>query len=399
MLPPSYQIILKKHLSESQYLTLELLVVLIQAHRRVSISFLSSVFPQPIQYRSRKRNLQRFLLLPQLSIRLLWFPLLKYWLRQEESGVGLNREQRRYRKKLTFRKFGYWLVAIDRTEWKGRNVFMVSLVWGSHALPLYWEVLGYAGNSNLRTQKRLLTAILPLFKRSKLLVLADREFHSPKFADWLNSKGLSFALRQKKSLYFTEEAGAGYKSLNSLGLQPGMSKFYSDVFCNKEDGLGPFNLALYWKRKYRKKGSKEAWFILTNLSELKLALAVYRCRWGIEQMFKDCKSGGYNLEDTKLNDIRFIALLLIITIAYSLATLQGHSIRQSSLELYAGRIQEHKDKTLRQSDFSLGLYGQRWGYAMALWPDLAMALISLKPHKRLCFQRGFLALSLIQQAP
>jgi hypothetical protein len=151
---------------------LELLVMLIQCHRQVSLSFLSSVFPQPIQYRSRKRNLQRFLVLPQLSIRLLWFPLFKYWLRQEESGIGLNRAQRRHRKKLTFRKFGYWLVAIDRTEWKGRNVFMVSLVWGTHALPLDWEVLDHVGNSDLRTQKRLLTAILPLFKRAKLLVLA-----------------------------------------------------------------------------------------------------------------------------------------------------------------------------------------------------------------------------------
>ena len=32
---------------------------------------------------------------------------------------------------------GYWLIAIDRTEWKARNVFMVSLVWGRHALPIY----------------------------------------------------------------------------------------------------------------------------------------------------------------------------------------------------------------------------------------------------------------------
>jgi hypothetical protein len=398
MLPLSYQKNLQKHLSASQYLTLELLVMLIQCHRQVSLSFLSSVFPQPIQYRSRKRNLQRFLVLPQLSIRLLWFPLLKYWLRQEESGIGLNRAQRRHRKKLTFRKFGYWLVAIDRTEWKGRNVFMVSLVWGTHALPLDWEVLDHVGNSDLRTQKRLLTAILPLFKRAKLLVLTDRESHSPKLADWLSRKGLSFALQQKKSLHFTEEVGTDYQSLASLNLKAGMSKFYAGVFCNKQEGLGPFNIALYWKRSYRKKGLKEAWYILSNQPDLKMILAVYRCRWGIEQLFKDCKSGGYNLEDTKLNNTRFMALLLIIVIAYGLATIQGYSNRQSGLDSYMGRLQEHKDKTLRQSDFSLGLYGQRWGYAMALCPDLVLDLISLKPHKSLYFQRGFLALSLIQQA-
>lgn len=73
-------------------------------------------------------------------------------------------------------------------------------------------------------------------------------------------------------------------------------------------------------------------------------------------------------------------------------------MRKLGIEIYAGRIQEHTDKTLRQSDFSLGLYGQRWIYGMELWHDWALGLIALKPHKRLYFQRGFHALSLMQQA-
>ena len=35
---------------------------------------------------------------------------------------------------------------------------------------------------------------------------------------------------------------------------------------------------------------------------------------------------------------------------------------------------------------------------MELWADLALALITLKPHKGLHSQRGFHALSLIKQA-
>lgn len=148
MFPPSYQATLRAHLNESQYLTLQLLLLLIQVHRQVKLSVLASVFPQPIQYRSRKRNLQRFLVLPQLSIKVLWFPLIKYWIRQEQTGRGLNREQRRRLKKLKHHKYGYWLVAMDRTQWKGRNVFMVSIIWGNHALPLYWEVKDQEGNSD-----------------------------------------------------------------------------------------------------------------------------------------------------------------------------------------------------------------------------------------------------------
>jgi hypothetical protein len=46
MLPPLYQKILLPHLNESQYLTLQLLLLLLQAHRQVKLSVLASVFPQ-----------------------------------------------------------------------------------------------------------------------------------------------------------------------------------------------------------------------------------------------------------------------------------------------------------------------------------------------------------------
>jgi hypothetical protein len=103
------------------------------------------------------------------------------------------------------------------------------------------------------------------------------------------------------------------------------------------------------------------------------------------------------LEETKVNDTRFLALVLLIAIAYSLATLHGQEMRKFGIDIYAGRINEHKDKTPRQSDFSLGLYGQRWIYGMELWNNWVLRLIALKPHKWLYFQRGFYALSLMQQ--
>ena len=397
MFPPFYQTTLRAHLNESQYLTLQLLLLLLQVHRQVKLSVLASVFPQPIQYGSRKRSLQRFLVLPHLSIKLLGFPLIKYWIRQEQTGRGLNREQRRQPKKFKHQKYGHWIIAIDRTQGQGRNVFMVSLVWGTHALPLYWEVLKQVGNSDLSTQKRLLKTVLPLFKNYPVVVLGDREFHSPKLASWLDGRGVFFALRQKKDFHFQAKLDQPYQVLKDLRFKPGMSQFYEGILCNKGDGIGPFNLAVYWKRKYRSKGAKEPWCILTNLPTLAQALTVYRCRWGIEQLFKDCKSGGYHLEDTKVNETRFLALVLLMAMAYSLATIHGQGMRTFGIETYAGRIQEHTDKTLHQSDFSLGLYGQRWQYGMELWQKWARHLMALKPHKRLYFQKGLYALSLMQQ--
>ncbi len=38
-------------------------------------------------------------------------------------------------------------------------------------------------------------------------------------------------------------------------------------------------------------------------------------RFGIEEMFRDFKSGGYNLEGTKVSDKRLMTLILLITLA------------------------------------------------------------------------------------
>ncbi|MEG4925174.1 IS4 family transposase, partial [Microcoleus sp. F10-D1] len=60
---------------------------------------LARVFPYPITTESRRRKLQRFLDLPQLTIALIWLPLIAYWLKTYcSAGPTL-------------------LVAIDRTQW------------------------------------------------------------------------------------------------------------------------------------------------------------------------------------------------------------------------------------------------------------------------------------------
>jgi hypothetical protein len=45
---------------------------------------------------------------------------------------------------------------------------------------------------------------------------------------------------------------------------------------------------------------KDAWFILTDLGSLPVAISAYKQRMGIEEMFPDYKTGGYNLEGNGL---------------------------------------------------------------------------------------------------
>jgi hypothetical protein len=100
MLPEFYITSLQSQLSASQLLTLEMLVWLLQFHKQVRIERLAACLPLPVLYESRRRHVQRFLILPQLSIPLLWFPLIKcILLTQIPPG---NRV----------------IVALDRTQWK-----------------------------------------------------------------------------------------------------------------------------------------------------------------------------------------------------------------------------------------------------------------------------------------
>ena len=62
--------------------------------------------------------------------------------------------------------------------------------------------------------------------------------------------------------------------------------------------------------------------MLTNLPNLKSATRVYSQRYGIEAMFKDCKTGGYNLEDSQTSPHRLISLIFLIALAMTSAWLQ-----------------------------------------------------------------------------
>jgi len=319
-------------------------------------------------------------LLPQLSIKFLWFPVLKRWVKIYKLKKG---------KHLT--------LAIDRTGWRDQNILVISFIEDRRALPVYWLSLPKRGCRNLGEQKALIRPVLQLFKGYRILVLGDREFHSVKLANWLQSKNIDFVLRQKQGTYIRQQ-NHSYQQLKTLGLLPGVSFFLCDIQATKQKGFGKFNLAGYHKRKYRCKVEPSGWYLLTNLDSLPAAVKAFKRRSGIEAMFKDCKTGGYNLESTHADGQRLMALILLIAIAYSCAILAGRNWRQMGLQKYVGRLNELKRVHRRHSTFWLGLYGHLWVGAMEFCTDLAFELMRLKPQKLSYFHRGLRAMSPIQSA-
>jgi len=73
-------------------------------------------------------------------------------------------------------------VAIDRTQWRSQNVFMLTLVWEKRGIPLYGRLLDKRGSSNIDEQQALITTVLELLSGYSVIVLGYREFGSVKLA-------------------------------------------------------------------------------------------------------------------------------------------------------------------------------------------------------------------------
>ena len=379
MLPSFYQKFLEKYLNKAQLITLSMLVWLLQNQKQVRIERLAATLPLPIQQNSRRRHLQRFLTLNALSVVLLWFPIIEEIIsRQIKAGSQV-------------------IIALDRTQWKENNVLMVSVIYQKRAWPVYWCLLEKDGSSNLEEQQKVLRPVIRLLKKYKLVIIGDREFHSIELAQWLHKQNIGFVLRQKKDTTFREKRHS-FQPLSSIEIYPGVRSFYTNTKVTQKRGFGRFNLAVYWKRKYRGKQEKSAWYLLTNLPDLNTALKIYAQRFGIEAMFKDCKTGGYNLEASQANPDRLVRIILLIALAMTSAWLSGQRTKFQSQESYICRTQEKNRNQKRHSNFWIGLYGQNWIVAWHECQAWVEELVGFIRNKQGYYQRGLRAMKLIQQA-
>jgi hypothetical protein len=67
-----------------------------------------------------RRHIQRFLKQRAMSVILIWLPIIE--------GII----------KLKFKKGERLYLAIDRTQWSDKNLFMIAVVIEKRAIPIYW---------------------------------------------------------------------------------------------------------------------------------------------------------------------------------------------------------------------------------------------------------------------
>ncbi|MEG4217399.1 hypothetical protein QUA27_18180 [Microcoleus sp. Pol14C6] len=117
---------------------------------------------------------------------------------------------------------------------------------------------------------------------------------------------------------------------------------------------------------------------------------------GIEEMFRDCKTGGYDIEGTSLKGNRLINMILLMTLAYMEAIFQGTELRKKQVQKYVDRRKEQKKRYRRRSTFGCGLDGEKWVNYLEQYSEEVEQLIKLTPNKRRFYEQGIRAATLIR---
>ena len=156
-----------------------------------------------------------------------------------------------------------------------------------------------------------------------------------------------------------------------------------------------FDIACKWKRNYHGVEVKDAWFILTDLGSLALALSAYKQRMGMEGVFRDYKTGGYNIEGTGLRGNRLIQIILLMKIAYTAAVFEGNEIQKKQVQKYVFRRKEPIKKYRRRGTLGVGLDGEQWINYLDRHSELVQELMKLTRNKRRFYQQGIRAATLI----
>jgi len=107
---------------------------------------------------------------------------------------------------------------------------------------------------------------------------------------------------------------------------------------------------------------------------------------GIEEMFRDFKTVGYDIEGTSLKGNRLINMILLMALAYLEGIFQGIETRKKQVPKYVSRLYEPKKSYRRRSTFGVGLDGEKWVNYLEQYSDEVEQLMKLTPSKRRFYQ-------------
>jgi hypothetical protein len=255
-----------------------------------------------------------------------------------------------------------WHVVMDRTHvagWK-QDVVMVALSYRKRAIPLVW--------CRIAPGRASTTCILQLLERTQRLIPAqvriifqgDSEFAHVAILDWLRDQGWDFIGAQSGQTHFYYPGEETSQALNSLVVKKGRTQHLAHVLLGQSHRFGDVDVYAFRQPHHRvpSQRSREMQYLATSLSPTRLVRALGKRRWGIECLFQDLKSGGWDIEASCLeHPQRMDSLLSLLALVYLYLTLLGRGLcRTGQRHLIDNQLKRH---------FSLFHLG--WDWLIAQW--------------------------------
>jgi len=255
------------------------------------------------------------------------------------------------------------------------QIFRVSLQHGSRAIPLAWTVVEGKGLVKVTKLKDMLEKVERFLKNhvKSVTFLADAGFRDCAWAQLCEKLGWNYAIRIACNTYITMPDGTSDRLDNLVPVN--CNRYFQDVLLTREAKLRT-NGSVTWTTD--KQGQPEMVAIITNQMACRARLREYDRRMSIEQSFRDDKSGGFDMEHTRLKHAERIDHLLL---AIAIATLWCHELGEFVLkqgEVFRCQVDPAHERTL--SLFQLGL---RWlkrtlATGLLFLPDFKAVLSNLK---------------------
>jgi hypothetical protein len=185
----------------------------------------------------------------------------------------------------------------------GIECLMLSIRVGQRALPWLWDVIETGGAIGFDKQEPLLNAALKYCPTNLSVVLmGDRFYGTSALIGWCQQAKWGYRLRLKRNLELVHEAGllvSGQLLEQGLGFIEGV-----------ELGGICTNIGVV-----RDVGYEDAWIIAMDCAPNRARVLDYGLRWGIESLFSDMKSRGFDVCSSHLRQVdRLSRLLLLVSI-------------------------------------------------------------------------------------
>jgi hypothetical protein len=242
-------------------------------------------------------------------------------------------------------------LAIDPTTLGDRfTILTVSVVFRGCAVPVAWQVQrGNAkGSWNEHWQRLLGLLHAALGGGWQVLVLSDRGLESKDLFEAITALGWHPLMRAKKGGHFRPQGWTRGWALGRFAARPGGRWRGRGVAWPGRSRLGCTLLAC-WEQ-----GHEEPWLILTDLGPHDATAVWYAWRSWIEHGFRDLKSDGWQLSQTRMTDPERVGRWWTAAALATLWVLEAGAEAQR-LEIPATRTHAGAEGPEVTSLFTLGL--------------------------------------------